>query len=240
VRRVPLSILWAPVRVNVPTVDQLSELSLANPPAFDATFRERLLDLLKWRRDVRRFKRAPLPGGTIERLIGIACLSPSVGLSEPWRFVIVTDAQRRDAIRKCFEDCNAEALKMQTPDRAAIYARLKLAGLDHAPSQIAVFSDRSTGQGSGLGRQTMPEALDYSVAIAIHTLWLAARAEGLGVGWVSILDPSRMAAVLDVPKEWRFIGHLCVGYPVQDDDRPALQREGWEHRRSANRRMLYR
>ena len=126
--------------------------------------------------------------GTIERLIGIACLSPSVGLSEPWRFVIVEDEARRALIRQCFEACNKDALEMQTPDRAALYARLKLAGLDDAPCQLAVFSDRSTAQGAGLGRLTMPETLDYSVVNAVHTLWLAARAEGIGVGWVSILD----------------------------------------------------
>jgi 5,6-dimethylbenzimidazole synthase len=199
-------------------------------PEFDAMFRRTLLDLLRWRRDVRRFKRVPLPEGTIERLIGIACLSPSVGLSEPWRFVLIGDPSRRAAIRQCFEACNAEALQMQEPDRAALYARLKLTGLDDAPVQIAVFADRSTAQGKGLGRLTMPETLDYSVAIAVHTLWLAARAEGLGVGWVSILDPARMAAILDVPEAWIFIGHLCVGYPVKEDDTPVLEREGWEHR----------
>ncbi len=90
---------------------------------------------------------------------------------------------------------------MQTPDRAALYARLKLAGLDDAPCQVAVFADHATAQGAGLGRLTMPEALDYSVAIAIHTLWLVARAEGIGSGWVSILDPARMAAILDVPAD---------------------------------------
>ena len=89
---------------------------------------------------------------------------------------------------------------MQTPDRAALYARLKLAGLDDAPCQLAVFADRSTAQGAGLGRLTMPEALDYSVVNAIHTLWLAARAEGIGVGWVSILAPARIAEILDVPR----------------------------------------
>jgi 5,6-dimethylbenzimidazole synthase len=204
--------------------------SAHTPPRFDGNFRARLFDLLRWRRDVRRFKRTPLPMGTIERLIGIACLSPSVGLSEPWRFVLVDDAARRAAIRHCFEDCNAEALQMQDPDRAALYARLKLAGLDDAPVQLAVFADRSTAQGKGLGRLTMPETLDYSVAIAIHTLWLAARAEGLGVGWVSILAPARIRAILDVPEDWIFIGHLCVGYPVKEDDTPALEREGWEHR----------
>jgi 5,6-dimethylbenzimidazole synthase len=172
-----------------------------------------LQTLLAWRRDVRRFRRDALPPGTIERLIGIACLSPSVGLSEPWRFVIVEDEARRAAIRACFEACNQDALRQQEPDRASLYARLKLSGLDDAPCQIAVFADRATAQGHGLGRLTMPATLDYSVAIAIHTLWLAARAEGIGVGWVSILDPAGVAEILDVPQDWSFIGHLCIGYP---------------------------
>lgn len=225
-------------------MDRVGEVEVAErqegPPEFDAEFRERLCDLLRWRRDVRRFKRNPLPEGAVERLIGLACLSPSVGLSEPWRFVIVEDEARRAAIRACFEACNRQALDMQTPDRAALYARLKLAGLDDAPCQIAVFADRSTAQGAGLGRLTMPEALDYSVAIAVHTFWLAARAEGIGVGWVSILAPARIAEILDVPADWVFIGHLCVGYPLAADDTPALEREGWEHRHPSNGVVLYR
>jgi 5,6-dimethylbenzimidazole synthase len=163
----------------------------ARHPDFDPTFRDQLRALLAWRRDVRRFRRDALPQGTIERLIEIACLSPSVGLSEPWRFVIVEDQARRAAIRDCFGACNQDALRQQEPDRASLYARLKLSGLDDAPSQVAVFADHATAQGHGLGRLTMPATLDYSVAIAIHTLWLAARAEGIGVGWVSILDPAR-------------------------------------------------
>jgi 5,6-dimethylbenzimidazole synthase len=126
-------------------------------PKFTPAFVAKLRDLLRWRRDVRRFKRTKLPEGTIERLISTACLAPSVGLSEPWRFVIVEDEARRAAIRQCFEDCNADALKMQSPDRASLYARLKLAGLDDAPCQLAAFADRSTAQGAGLGRLTMPE-----------------------------------------------------------------------------------
>jgi len=200
------------------------------PPRFDAETRARLYDLLRWRRDVRRFQRAPLPEGTIERLIGLACLSPSVGLSEPWRFVLVEEPARRAAIRTNFETCNKEALEQQDPDKAALYARLKLAGLDEAPVQIAVFSDRTTAQGAGLGRLTMPETLDYSVVTAVHTLWLAARAEGIGMGWVSILDPARMTEILEVPREWIFVGHLCLGYPEAQDDTPALERAGWEHR----------
>ena len=195
----------------------------ARHPDFDPAFRDQLQALLAWRRDVRRFRRDALPPGTIERLIGIACLSPSVGLSEPWRFVIVD-------IRACFELCNQDALRQQEPDRAVLYARLKLSGLDDAPCQIAMFADGTTAQGHGLGRLTMPATLDYSVAIAIHTLWLAARAEGIGLGWVSILDPTKIAEILDVPKDWTFIGHLCIGYPEEEVDLPALQSQGWERR----------
>ncbi len=211
-----------------------------NDGTFDDAFVGDLDRLLRWRRDVRRFKRDPLPPGTVERLIGIAALSPSVGLSEPWRFVSVDDPARRAAIRACFESCNREALQSQAPDRAALYARLKLAGLDDAPCQLSVFCDRGTSQGYGLGRLTMPETLDYSAAIAIHTLWLAARAEGIGVGWVSILDPARMAELLDLPPEWRFIGHLCLGYSVAEDDVPALQRQGWERRHGEGGALIHR
>src|SRR5262252_10415884 len=134
-------------------MNKVGEAELAErAPQFDAEFRERLRDLLKWRRDVRRFKRDKLAEGTIERLIAAACLAPSVGLSEPWRFVIVEDQARRAAIRANFERCNQDALKQQEPDRASLYARLKLSGLDNAPCQVAVFADRTTAQGRGLGR----------------------------------------------------------------------------------------
>ncbi|GAC1331921.1 MAG: 5,6-dimethylbenzimidazole synthase [Beijerinckiaceae bacterium] len=209
-------------------------------PQFDEPFRARLRDLLAWRRDVRHFRREPLPAGTLERLIGYACLAPSVGLSQPWRFVIIEDAVRRQAIRACFEACNAEALRAQAPERAATYARLKLAGLEESPGHVAVFADRETAQGHGLGRLTMPATLDYSVAMAIHTLWLAARAESIGVGWVSILDPVRVTAIIATPPAWSFIGYLCIGYPAEEQPRPELEREGWEGRRATSETIVYR
>jgi 5,6-dimethylbenzimidazole synthase len=209
-------------------------------PAFDDAFRARLRELIAWRRDVRRFRRDSLPEGTLERLIEYACLAPSVGLSQPWRFVIVEDAERRAAIRTCFESCNADAFRAQAPERAARYARLKLAGLDDAPGQIAVFADRDTSQGHALGRLTMPQTIDYSVVMAVHTLWLAARAEGIGVGWVSILDPARVATIMSTPQTWTFIGYLCVGCPVQEHETPLLERKGWETRRAASESILYR
>jgi 5,6-dimethylbenzimidazole synthase len=210
-----------------------SKKTAAKKPAvkFGAAFRERLRDLLVWRRDVRRFRRDPLPKGKVEELIALACLAPSVGLSEPWRFVIVADEARRTAIRRNFELCNAQALAAQSRQRAARYARLKLAGLDDAPCHVAVFADRTTPQGHLLGRRTMPEMIDYSAVTAVHTIWLAARAQGIGMGWVSILDPRAVAAILDVPAAWKFIGYFCLGYPQTADDVPELQHNKWERRR---------
>ena len=139
---------------------------MAAPPAFDAAFRDRLHELLAWRRDVRRFRRDPLPEGTVERLLALACRAPSVGLSQPWRFVLVAAPARRAAIRDEFQRCNAAALAVQAPARARDYARLKLAGLDDAPCHLAIFADRATAQGHGLGRRTMPEMIEYSAVAA--------------------------------------------------------------------------
>jgi 5,6-dimethylbenzimidazole synthase len=207
---------------------------------FDDAFRRRLGELLAWRRDVRRFRTETLPPGTVERLIELACLAPSVGLSQPWRFVIVDDAQRRRAVLEDFKCCNADALNAYEDNLASKYARLKLAGLEEAPCQLAVFADATTDQGHGLGRRTMPEMAEYSVVAAIHTLWLVARAEGIGMGWVSILTPGRVNQILDVPESWRFLGYFCVGYPQAETDVPELERAGWETRRNSQAFILRR
>jgi 5,6-dimethylbenzimidazole synthase len=212
----------------------------AAAPEFDDGFRLRLMQLVAWRRDVRRFRPDPLPTGTLDRLIETACLAPSVGLSQPWRFVTVEDVARREAVRAEFRTCNAEALSSYAGERAGRYAALKLEGLREAPHQFAVFCDRATEVGHGLGRRTMPEMAEYSVVAAICTMWLTARAEGIGLGWVSILDPARMSALLDVPADWRFIGYFCLGYPLHEDDRPELERARWERRRQAQSCVLAR
>ena len=219
---------------------QESSPAAGKQPDFDDAFRARLRELLTWRRDVRRFRRDALPRGTLERLIDLACLAPSVGLSQPWRFVIVDTPACRAAIRANFEICNAKALAAQSGQRAAGYARLKLAGLDDAPGHLAVFADPATTRGHGLGRHTMPEMIEYSAVTAVHTIWLAARAEGIGMGWVSILDPAAVAATLDIPATWTFIGYLCLGFPESEDDVPDLERAGWERRYPASSRVVLR
>jgi 5,6-dimethylbenzimidazole synthase len=202
-------------------------------PDFGGVFRSQLIELFRWRRDVRHFRGDPVPRAVLQALLDLAALAPSVGLSQPWRFVVVDDPVRRAAIRHIFAGCNADALARQTVDRASLYARLKLAGLDEAPCHLAVFAESEPKQGGGLGRMTMPETTAYSAVLAIHTMWLAARTMGLGLGWVSILDPARITAALDVPAEWQFIGYLCLGYPSEEDDRPELERLRWESPRSA-------
>lgn len=186
--------------------------------------------LLAWRRDVRRFRADPVDETLIRRLLDLALLSPSVGNSQPWRFVEVAAPERRTAVRQDFERCNREALDSYCDERAGLYARLKLEGLGTAPVQLAVFCDSGTADGHGLGRRTMPETLRYSVVMAVHAFWLAARAEGLGLGWVSILDPEAIKTALDVPGAWDLVAYLCVGYPVEEHADPELVRHGWQER----------
>ena len=209
-------------------------------PQFDESFRVGLRALLTWRRDVRRFRLDPLPPGAVERLLELAGLAPSVGLSQPWRFVLVDDLARREAIRADFARVNAAALAAQCSGRTAQYARLKLAGLDEAPRHLAVFADHLTGQGHGLGRRTMPEMVEYSAVAAVHTLWLAARAEGIGMGWVSILDPRAIGEILEVPAAWKLIGYFCLGYPAEEEDVPMLETAGWERRRPPASFLIHR
>jgi 5,6-dimethylbenzimidazole synthase len=197
---------------------------------FPPVFLKQLDDLLIWRRDMRHFDTRALETGLLDTLLDRASLAPSVGNSQPWRFVRVISSGLRTAITEHVEDENMRSAALYNDETRAAYNALKLHGLREAPEHIAVFCDPAPQEGNGLGRQTMPETLAYSTVLAIHTLWLAARARGVGLGWVSILDPKQITQILDVPSDWIFIGYLCLGYPTSAQNVPELERTGWQAR----------
>ncbi len=198
---------------------------------FSDEFCDQLHDLMSWRRDVRHFQPdKPVPDELLTTVLEAVRLAPSVGLSEPWRLISVKSAAARARALANFEAANAEALQGYSGERAKTYAGLKLSGMRDAPVQLAVFCDDGTGKGAGLGAGTMPEARRYSVVSAVMNLWLMARAHGLGVGWVSIIDPGQMAVDLAAPKGWALVAYLCIGYPVEESQTPTLEKVNWEKR----------
>jgi 5,6-dimethylbenzimidazole synthase len=207
---------------------------------FDAEFRQAFRDLVLWRRDVRRFRRDPVDPVLMGQLLELASHAPSVGHCQPWRFVLVESAERRELVKSSFARANAKALENYEGEQQAKYARLKLEGLEAAPVHLAVFADEATQVGSGLGRRTMPETLHYSVVGAIQTLWLAARAEGLGMGWISILEPEIVRDALDVPASWSLVAYLCIGRPVEEHLDPELERYRWQSKLDAERMIFKR
>ena len=199
----------------------------------EARHREALDDLLHWRRDVRHFRSDPLAPDLLDRLRTRMDRAPSVGNARPWRVMQVEDPTRRRRIVESFETCNRRAAEGYDADARRSYLDLKLAGLREAPVHLAVFTDMAVAEGRGLGRQTMPEVLVYSTVMAIHTLWLAARAENVGLGWVSILDPAEVAEILDAPTTWSLTGYLCLGYPTRQAETPLLHETGWQENTEA-------
>ncbi len=199
---------------------------------FSADFRSQLDLLMRLRRDVRRFREDPVDEAVLSRCLSAFQLAPSVGLSEPWRILRIQSDAARAAALKNFEAANAEALKGYSGERAAKYATLKLSGMQKAPVQLAVYCDDETAQGHGLGAATMPEMRRYSVVTAITPFWLALRAEGLGLGWVSVLDPVQLNRDLNAPDGWQLIGYFCAGHPEVLSDTPELEHQGWESRRA--------
>ena len=187
-----------------------------------------LAEIMLWRRDVRHFLPSPVPEDALERLRLAMDHAPSVGNARPWRVIRVESPGLRGAVRAEFERCNQHAAATYEGEQAAAYARLKLAGLDAAPVQLAVFTETDPQAGHRLGRATMELTLQQSTAMAIYALWLAARAENLGVGAVSILEPAVVERLFNAPAHWEFSAYLCIGKPSFTDDTPLLHRAEWQ------------
>lgn len=197
-------------------------------------------DLVRWRRDVRRFRSDPVAPEVLENLLGLADLSPSVGNSQPWRIVEVRDQHRRAEIQASFKRANDQAADGYHGQKAELYGSLKLAGFDKAPVHLAIYCEQDGEQGARLGTRTMPEMLSYSCVSFVVTLWYAAQVQGLGLGWVSILQPVEVNAILAVPPNWTLIGYLLIGWPEEEHEVPELERAGWQERTPASARRFVR
>lgn len=211
------------------------------PPLFDADFAQHFTDLLRWRRDVRHFSPRPIAEQDVAELLASAALAPSVGNSQPWRFVRLRTPALRAALAAHVDEENVRAAQRYAGQaRHDDYMALKLHGIPEAPELMAVFCDEQAHAGHGLGIATMPEMLRYSCVGAVQILWLAARIRGIGLGWVSILDPKAVTQMLDVPPHWSLIALLCIGYPCEDSDTPELERRHWQAREPLADRLFER
>ena len=192
------------------------------------------------RRDVRaQFLPDPIPGRTLARVLNAAHHAGSVGFMQPWNFILIKDPHIKQKIKGLFDRANAAAARGYAGPVRAKYLSLKLEGILEAPVNICVTCDPSRGGPHVLGRHTIPETDLYSTCCAIQNLWLAARAEGIGVGWVSILRNAELKAILKVPKRIIPVAYLCLGYVTQFLKRPELERAGWRRREALENLVYY-
>lgn len=200
-------------------------------PGFDAESADAVYRTIYARRDIRRFRDEPIPEDTLERMLRAAHHAPSVGFSQPWDFLLVRDGETKAEIADVAERAISAAQAAYEEPQRSEFGQLKLEGIEESPVNLCVTCDPTRGAPHVLGRSSMRETDVYSTCLAVQNLWLAARAEGVGVGWVSFLYPAEVREILDVPKHVRPVAYLCLGYPEDDfPEEPVLQREGWRER----------
>jgi 5,6-dimethylbenzimidazole synthase len=212
-------------------MDGSTDMIRAKAEGFCDREREGVYRAIRERRDVRSgFLPEPLGDEVLLRLLAAAHNAPSVGLMQPWRFIVIRSLQVRGAVRDLFSQAQQVAADSYQGERGELYRGLKLEGILEAPQNVCIACDPVSERGHRLGRQTMPETAIYSAVCAVQNLWLAARAEGIGVGWVSILDPEALKVLLGIPTHMVLVAYLCLGYVDGFQPKPELERVGWEQR----------
>ncbi len=203
---------------------------LEHPGEFDPAAKRAVYDVIAARRDIRNFRPDPVPDAVVRRLLEAAHQAGSVGMMQPWDFILLRSPERKAEVYALFRRATERAALRYDGDRRDAYASLKLQGILDAPLAICVTCDTTRGGPHVLGRDTIPEMDRYSTCLAVQNLWLAARAEGVGVGWVSIVENGELAAVLGLPPHVVPVAFLCVGYPVEFPAAPMLATSGWRGR----------
>ena len=198
---------------------------------FTETERKALYDIIAARRDVRNeFLPDPIAPDVLRRILEAAHAAPSVGFMQPWSFILIRDAARRAAVHRAFVAANEDAADMFEGDRRAAYRALKLEGITRAPLNIVVTCDRTRAGPVVLGRTHNREMDIYSTVCAVQNLWLAARAEGIGIGWVSIFRPEDLRQLLGVPDHVEIVAYLCAGHITEAYEQPELAVKRWRQR----------
>jgi 5,6-dimethylbenzimidazole synthase len=186
--------------------------------------------LIAARRDIRKFRPDPVPEDVVQRMLWAAHQAGSVGFMQPWNFIVIRDVPLRESVKQLYIEANKAAAACYDGERRDLYDSLKLEGIVESPLNICVTCDRSRGGPHVLGRHSMPETDLYSTCTSVQNLWLAARVEGVGVGWVSIVDNDKLADILNIPRGVVPVAYLCVGYPVEFPPIPELELLGWRER----------
>ncbi|MCU1693106.1 MAG: cob(II)yrinic acid a,c-diamide reductase [Frankiales bacterium] len=192
--------------------------------------RDGLREVVGARRDVRRYRPDPVPDDVLQRVLSAGHEAPSVGHSQPWRFVVVTAPDLREQAAVMADRCRLDQAAGMDPDAARQLLALQLEGIREAPLGVVVCCDRRTSAAGVLGRATFPDSDVWSCACAIQNMWLTARAEGLGLGWVTLFDPDELASLLHLPDGVVTLGWLCLGWPDERPPAPGLERAGWSRR----------
>ena len=199
-----------------------------DPHAFTDAARDAVYQAIFSRRDVRgQFLPKPVPDEVLSRVLTAAHHAPSVGFMQPWNFLVVTSGAVKNRVRDAFAVAHAQAAQMFEGDKRATYQTLKLEGIVESPVGICVTCDRARTGPVVIGRTHMPTMDLFSSVCAVQNLWLAARAEGLGVGWVSIFNEGALQDALGIPRHITPIAYLCVGYVSHFKDKPELETAGW-------------
>ncbi|MER5206424.1 nicotinate-nucleotide--dimethylbenzimidazole phosphoribosyltransferase [Streptomyces sp. NPDC002825] len=204
----------------------------APAPGYDDAEREAVLRVMRERRDIRNgFRSDPIPHEVLLRVLEAAHTAPSVGHSQPWDFVVIRSAETRQTMHELAQRQREAYAKSLPKARAKQFKELKIEAILDTPVNIVVTADPTRGGRHTLGRYTQPQMAPYSSALAVENLWLAARAEGLGVGWVSFFDEREMVRALGLPEHLEVVAYLCVGYVDEFPDEPELMQAGWSKRR---------
>ncbi|MCC5900946.1 MAG: 5,6-dimethylbenzimidazole synthase [Halomonas sp.] len=199
--------------------------------AFSDAERRGLYRAIHERRDVRsQFLPDRIPHDVLARLLQAAHHAPSVGFMQPWDFIVIESREVRASVLALFDQENDKAAERFTGARKDLYRGLKLQGILESPLNLCITCDRNRGGAHVLGRNSMVDTDLFSTCLAVQNLWLAARAEGVGVGWVSILDPAQLSAVLNLPEGVYPLAYLCLGYVSEFLDQPELEAKGWRAR----------